>query len=323
MPEFAPPMTADERRLWERVTALWAMSARGDDAGIADALHPDYAGWDPSMAAPHDREAAVRSAGAAAPRLLDHTLEPLSVRTYEGTSGVAHYRYAATVDAGGGAVRRVSGCWTEAYALSDGRWRLVAVGGRPDPAPAAMPGTAALEPADLRMRLATAVDATSLRVLGTQVFLDTYATDGIRPTLAREALAAFSEEALAAALNDPAVRLTVAERKGHLIGFAHARLGPTQPLAPGGAPAELCHLYVQPRFAGLGVGGALLAVVERQAAAAGCTVLWLTAWRHNERALSFYARHGFRDVGTCWHAFEDERYENRVLAKSISEAAGA
>jgi hypothetical protein len=44
----------------------------------------------------------------------------------------------------------------------------------------------------LTIRTAANDDALCLGVLGIQVFLDTYATEGIRPSIAREVLAALS-----------------------------------------------------------------------------------------------------------------------------------
>jgi hypothetical protein len=50
---------------------------------------------------------------------------------------------------------------------------------------------------DIAIRRAKAADALCIAVLGTQVFLDTYAVDGIRPALAREALETLSPGAMA------------------------------------------------------------------------------------------------------------------------------
>ena len=44
----------------------------------------------------------------------------------------------------------------------------------------------------LRGRVAQPTDAVCIAALATQVFLDTYATDGLRPDLAREAFAVYS-----------------------------------------------------------------------------------------------------------------------------------
>ncbi len=171
---------------------------------------------------------------------------------------------------------------------------------------------------DLVLRPALAEDALCLSVLAMQVFLDTYATQGIRPALAREVLTAYSQSTFEAAIAEAETRLIVAEHKAHLVGFAQLTLGATQALAPAGHPAELLRLYVQEPFTGAQVGTRLLAQAERAAALAGASVLWLTPWVHNHRALAFYARRGYRDHGLTHFVFEGESHENRVLAKAIA-----
>ena len=179
------------------------------------------------------------------------------------------------------------------------------------------------EPAQVTLRPAVADDAVCLGVLGIQVFLDTYATQGIRPALAREVLGAFSTDVWDALLADARTRVLLAERAQHLVGFAQVTLGVGHALAPAGPSAELTRLYVQERFAGQGIGTALLAAAEDCAREAGAAVVWLTPWAHNQRALAFYARRGYRDCGTTWFRFEDEAHENRVLARRIGVAAAS
>jgi ribosomal protein S18 acetylase RimI-like enzyme len=172
-------------------------------------------------------------------------------------------------------------------------------------------------PAEPLLRPARADDALCLSVLAMQVFLDTYATDGIRPALAREVLQGYSQASFAAALADPATRIVVAEIAEHLVGFAQLTLGARHALAPAGEPAELLRLYVQEPFTASGIGTRLLAHAEDMAAAAGATVLWLTPWVHNIRARAFYARRGYTDVGSTWFQFEGESHENRLVARTL------
>ena len=112
------------------------------------------------------------------------------------------------------------------------------------------------------LRPALAEDALCLSVLAMQVFLDTYATQGIRPALAREVLTTYSQSTFEAAIAEAETRLIVAEHKAHLVGFAQLTLGATQALAPAGHPAELLRLYVQEPFTGAQVGTRLLAQAE-------------------------------------------------------------
>ncbi len=177
--------------------------------------------------------------------------------------------------------------------------------------------------AQVKLRRATPEDALCLSVLGMQVWLDTYATDGIRPAIAREVLASFSLDAMAATLARSDRWLTVAEHQGHLIGYAEIWPMSTEALAPPGVQMELFRLYVQEPFTGQGVGALLLQAAERQAHLHGASVLWLTPWVHNLRARHFYARQGYTDHGSTWFRFEGEAHENRVLAKALSTSTGA
>jgi GNAT superfamily N-acetyltransferase len=171
---------------------------------------------------------------------------------------------------------------------------------------------------DTHLRPAVAGDALCIGVLGMQVFLETYAPDGIRPDLAREVLQMLSPEATAAALARDDQRLIVAEREGHLLGFAHWRPGAAHEGVPARRPAELFRLYVLQRFAGLGLGTRLLRAAEEAATATGADTMWLTAWAGNERARAFYPRRGYTDVGTTAYVIEGIAYENRLFVRSLA-----
>ena len=173
-------------------------------------------------------------------------------------------------------------------------------------------------PQGLSLRPAAADDALCLSVLAMQVFLDTYATQGIRPAIAREVLSGYSEPVFTQALADPHTRFVVAEVAGHLVGFAQLTLGASHALVPGGAQSELLRLYVQEPFTGKQVGTRLLAEAERLAAEAGSQVLWLTPWVHNHRARAFYTRRGYQDFGLTHFSFEGESHENRVYAARLN-----
>lgn len=178
-------------------------------------------------------------------------------------------------------------------------------------------------PTHVELRPALPDDALCLSVLAIQVFLDTYATEGIRPELAREVLSSYSQSTFAQAIAHSGTRIVVAECRGHMVGFAQVTLSASHELAPAGPQAELLRLYVQEPFTGAKVGTKLLAHAEQSAALAGASVLWLTPWVHNRRALAFYARRGYQDFGLTVFTFEGESHENRVLAKSIASSDDA
>ncbi len=174
---------------------------------------------------------------------------------------------------------------------------------------------------DLALREATVDDAPSIAVLATHVFVDTYAREGIRPTLAREALADYSTEAVRAQLGRARATCVLALSGAHLVGFAQVLGGARHPLLPHVPGAELERLYVLPRSAGRGVGTALLRCAEVIAAGQGASIPWLEAWTGNEHARGFYAGQGYSDVGATSYRFEQDTYENRVFARDLGSSA--
>lgn len=171
-------------------------------------------------------------------------------------------------------------------------------------------------------RAATADDALCIGILGTQVFLDTYAPAGIRPAIAREVRAHFSLDVIEGLLTDPSIAFILAVQEEHLLGFAQVTVGATHPLVLSAPSAELDRLYVQEPFTSRGLGKALLQKSQQAALARGAACLWLTAWVGNSRALAFYARQGYTELGSTLYTFENEDFENRVFARDLAAPGG-
>lgn len=181
----------------------------------------------------------------------------------------------------------------------------------------------ALEPhmtssSSIQIRAASPQDALCIGVLGMQVFLDTYATQGIRSAIATEALQAFAPATISRLMTEPGSALVVAETNGHLVGFAQIKLRAGHAMLPSSNVAELQRLYIQERFTGRGIGYQLLQAGEQHAAMAGASLLWATVWVGNERALGFYPRRGYELLGSPTYTFQGETHENRLFGKTLS-----
>ena len=170
----------------------------------------------------------------------------------------------------------------------------------------------------ITVRLARESDLRCLAVLATQVFLDTYATTGIRASIADEVLRSFSVPAFEALLAHDETVIALAEIEGHLVGFSQVTVGRGQELVRASTPAELDRLYVQEPFTYMGIGSRLLASAEEDARTLGATAMWLTPWVHNARARQFYRKHGYVDIGATFFRLDDERHENRVIVKQFA-----
>jgi ribosomal protein S18 acetylase RimI-like enzyme len=162
-------------------------------------------------------------------------------------------------------------------------------------------------------------DATCIGLLSIQVFLDTYATEGIRPDLAREALSEYSPAQFDQRLRDENRSFILAEAGEGLLGFAEVLTKPSAPPAQGSTRIglELVRLYVQPSAQRAGLGRWLLRESERICEGSGSEILWLTVWSGNARALAFYRALGYVDTGASTYTFQGTSYENRVMIREM------
>ena len=169
------------------------------------------------------------------------------------------------------------------------------------------------------IRRAEVPDAERIAVLAMQVWLDTYAVEGIRSTLADYVLTELTVARVKEQLTDPASVVFVGERSGHLVAFSAVVIGRPAPSRSAASPAEIERLYVQEPFCNVGIGRRLLGAIEELGRTRRITELWLKVWVHNARARRFYARNGFADIGTSYFRMADEQHENRVLAKLLQD----
>lgn len=169
-------------------------------------------------------------------------------------------------------------------------------------------------PYKIDYRNATPEDALNLSVLATQVFLDTYATNGVSVDLAREVRTVYSPGAFGERLQQPGVEISVATRGGYIVAFLDLDSTTKCPVSSAHG-LEILRLYVQGPFQRSGVGRHLMSIAERKALEHDAQHVWLTAWSGNTRALAFYTALGYRDVGSTQYLIEGTAHENRVFAK--------
>lgn len=168
------------------------------------------------------------------------------------------------------------------------------------------------------LRAASPSDTVTIAALSVQVFLDTYATQGVGPDLAREAFTEYSAEAFARRLDEPDRAFILAEAGAGLLGYAEVLLLPLIAPAAQWSGAELVRLYVQPAAQRLGIGRALLENTAQAVLAANIPAVWLTVWDGNDNARAFYARMGYADVGATTYSLQGHTYANRVFAKQLA-----
>jgi len=172
----------------------------------------------------------------------------------------------------------------------------------------------------LIIRRAAAADAAGLASFAARTFAETFARDNTPEDMAAFLARSYGEAQQGAELADPSIVTLVAERGGSTVAFAQLRKG-TTPACVTGAPAiELWRFYVDRPWHGRGVARTLMDAVANAAQQLGARTLWLGVWERNPRALAFYRKSGFQDVGTQSFMVGEDRQTDRVMTRSLVES---
>ena len=165
---------------------------------------------------------------------------------------------------------------------------------------------------NLNIREAQKTDILNLTVLKQQVWISTYAVDGIRTEFSEYVLSVFTPDNIEKSLSDKNMVTFIAENDNHMIGCVDISFSTKCPNEIVDAP-EVTVLYVLERFCGQGIGKQLLDKVVEYLKSEGHQALWLTVYHDNKRAINFYNKLGFKDKGVDYFEMDGNKYENRVM----------
>jgi ribosomal protein S18 acetylase RimI-like enzyme len=175
----------------------------------------------------------------------------------------------------------------------------------------------------IRIRRATPADAAALSDFAARLFEATFGPDNDPEDMAAYLRATFSPERQAAEIADPAAVWLVAEDGGGasdgFAGYAHLIAGATTDGVSGPAPLEVRRFYVARDWQGRGVAQALMDAVVRTAGERGARTLWLAVWQRNARAIAFYRKAGFAQVGTQTFQLGRDVQQDFVMARPLGD----
>jgi len=175
-----------------------------------------------------------------------------------------------------------------------------------------------------RIRLALPADAAALAALAERTFRATFAVDNTPADMEAHVAQSYSPAHQARELSEPARTTFVAEGpSGALAAYAQLRAGAAPACVTGPAPMELCHFYVESADHGRGLAQELMAAVLEAAAQEGAATLWLGVWERNPRAMAFYRKYGFVDVGAHTFVLGSDPQTDRLMARSLVNAGAA
>jgi len=161
------------------------------------------------------------------------------------------------------------------------------------------------------------VDAVELAEFAARTFEETYSAENKPEDMRAHVEANFSPSQQAAELSDPSVTTILSRSSGKLVAYAQVRLSMPPSCVTHAAPVELHRLYVDRRAHGSGLASKLIQAVHQAAHEFEGRHIWLSVWEQNARAISFYKKVDFVDVGSTIFLVGPDKQVDRVLVTDV------
>jgi GNAT superfamily N-acetyltransferase len=166
------------------------------------------------------------------------------------------------------------------------------------------------------IRPAVMDDASVIADLGVRTFRDGFGPENTEADMTAYLRRSFGPEIQAREIADPASRFLISEVDGSAVGYARLKLGEAPACVTGNRPVEIVRFYADTPWIVKGVGALLMAACLDEARRLGCDVIWLGVWERNPRAITFYSKWGFADVGEKEFMLGDDLQHDVVMARS-------
>jgi ribosomal protein S18 acetylase RimI-like enzyme len=165
----------------------------------------------------------------------------------------------------------------------------------------------------MNIRRANSSDATLLSELGAKTFFDTFAKDNTPQNIKRYLEQSFSPQIQFNELSLPTNTFLIAEDNGKAVGFVQLIMDSHEESVKGTNPLEIRRIYASQAFIGKGVGRELMKASLAEAAERGCNCVWMGVWEKNPRAIGFYKKWGFVEVGTHVFTLGDDPQTDLIM----------
>lgn len=169
----------------------------------------------------------------------------------------------------------------------------------------------------ITVRRALPSDALALSRIAEATFRAAFAAASTEAEMDRHCATRFSLQHQGEEIVAPSLETWLAMDGDAIAGFAQLRIHVRPRCVDAASACEVQRLYVDARFHGQGVAGLLMDACIDSARRHGTAALWLGVWERNGRAIAFYAKCGFVEVGEQVFPLGRDLHRDLVMARPI------
>lgn len=173
----------------------------------------------------------------------------------------------------------------------------------------------------LAVRRAHESDARALSLIAEETFRAAFGGMNAVEDIDLHCQSSYGAEVQAREIADPNMLTLLCGVSEELVGFAQLKWGGAPACVSARAPAEIQRLYVSTQWHGKGVAQALMRASIDEIVRRGSDAVWLGVWEHNPRAIAFYRKCGFVEVGDHEFVLGHDPQRDIVMVMPLSRSA--
>ena len=169
-----------------------------------------------------------------------------------------------------------------------------------------------------QIRHASAADAATLAALAERTFRDTFTEVNTPENMAAHAAASYGIDKQREEIESDRIRTLLVELDGVVAGYAQLRNGHHPDCVSAENAIELWRFYIDRSGIGRGLAQRLMQAVVVEAAEWNGRALWLGVWERNPRAIAFYRKCGFVEVGAHVFRLGDDAQTDLIMQRELA-----
>jgi ribosomal protein S18 acetylase RimI-like enzyme len=140
-------------------------------------------------------------------------------------------------------------------------------------------------------------DLNLLRDIAIRTFLESFANQNSEEDMELYIEHNLSLTKLEKELTDELSIFYIANVKADLVAYLKLNVDTARNITKEADSLEIERIYVLNEYKGQGIGKQLLEKAAEMAEKANLNIIWLGVWEKNTEAISFYKKHGFKEIG--------------------------
>lgn len=156
-------------------------------------------------------------------------------------------------------------------------------------------------------------------MLAEETFRDTFGSANTTEDMTAHCQASYGEALQLAEISDPGMVTLVCEDGESLVAFAQLRWTSTPECISTQHPGEIQKLYVAKSWHGKGIAQDLMSTCLKEMRSRNSDAVWLGVWEHNPRAIAFYKKCGFVEIGDHPFHLGNDQQRDIIMSRLLSD----